>query len=101
MALEHIFVVRVDKIPKLLNEYSVFSFCLKQPLPDAIKQIFANSVHTFHFFSPPQGKKVCRIQLAQCRFPRMTIANAKILTYFSNKIYGINFIKQHSETVMV
>jgi len=25
----------------------------------------------------------------------------KILIYFSNKIYGSNFIKQHSETVMV
>ena len=57
MALEHIFVVRVDKIPKLLNEYSVFSFCLKQPLPDAIKQIFANSVHTFHFFFCATGKE--------------------------------------------
>jgi len=40
------------------------------------------------------------IQLAQCRFPRLAISNAKILTYFSNKIYGSNFIKQHSETVM-
>jgi len=76
-------------------------FLFEEPLPDAIKQIFANSVHTFHFFSAPHGTKVCRIQLAQYRFPRMTIANAKILTYFSNKIYGINFIKQHSETVMV
>jgi len=27
--------------------------------------------------------------------------NAKILIHFSNKIYGSNFIKQHSETVMV
>jgi len=27
--------------------------------------------------------------------------NAKILMYFSNKIYGTDFIKQHSETVMV
>jgi len=39
------------------------------------------------------------IQLAQCRFPGLAIFNAKI--YFSNKIYGNNFIKQHSETVMV
>ena len=41
------------------------------------------------------------IQLAQCRFPRLAISNAKILIYFSNKIYGSNFIKQHSETVIV
>jgi len=27
--------------------------------------------------------------------------SAEILIYFSNKIYGGNFIKQHSETVMV
>jgi len=39
------------------------------------------------------------IQLAQCRFPGLAIFNAKI--YLSNKIYGNNFIKQHSETVMV
>ena len=30
-----------------------------------------------------------------------TISHAKILVYFSNKIYGISFFKQHSETVMV
>jgi len=42
------------------------------------------------------------IQLAQCRFPGKAISNAKILIYFSNKIYGRSFfIKQHSETVMV
>ena len=41
------------------------------------------------------------IQLAQCRFPGLAISNAKISIYFSNKIYGSNFIKQHVETVMV
>ena len=41
------------------------------------------------------------IQLAQCRSPGLAIFNAKILIYFSSKIYGSNFIKQHSETVMV
>ena len=41
------------------------------------------------------------IQLAQCRFPGLAISNAKVLVYFSNKIYESNFIKQHSETVMV
>jgi len=41
------------------------------------------------------------IQLAQYRFPRLAISSAKILIYFSNKIYGSNFIKRHSETVMV
>jgi len=41
------------------------------------------------------------IQLTQCRFPGLAISNAKILIYFSNKIHRSNFIKQHSETVMV
>jgi len=41
------------------------------------------------------------IQLAQCWFPKLAISNAKILIYFSNEIYGNNFVKQHSETVMV
>ena len=41
------------------------------------------------------------IQLTQCRFPGLAISTAKILMQFSSKIYGIKFIKQHSETVMV
>ena len=41
------------------------------------------------------------IQLAQCWFSGLSIHNAKIQLYFSNNIYGSNFIKQHSETVMV
>jgi len=41
------------------------------------------------------------IELAQCRFAGLAISNARILIYFfSNKIYGSNFIKQHPETVM-
>jgi len=47
------------------------------------------------------GNESVPIQLAQCPFPGLAISNAKILTYFSNKIYGSNFSKQHSETVMV
>ena len=41
------------------------------------------------------------IQPAHCRFPGQAFSNAEILAYFSYKIYGSNFIKQHSETVMV
>ena len=41
------------------------------------------------------------IQLAQCRFPGLATSSAKILVYFSNKIYGSNSVKQHSETVTV
>jgi len=41
------------------------------------------------------------IQLAQCRFLGLTISSGKILIYCSNKTYQSNFIKQHSETVMV
>jgi len=47
------------------------------------------------------GSESVPIQLAQCWFPGLAISNAKILIYFSNKIYGSNFIEQHSETVMV
>jgi len=47
------------------------------------------------------GNESVPIQLAQCRFPQLAISNAKMLMYFSNKVYGSNFIKQHSETVMV
>jgi len=39
--------------------------------------------------------------MAQCRFPGLAISNATIFIYFSNKIYGSIFVKQHSETVMV
>jgi len=39
-------------------------------------------------------RKCADIQLAHCRFPVLAISNAKIglLIYFSNKIYGSNFI---------
>jgi len=49
----------------------------------------------------PVGNQSALIQLAQCRFPVLAISNAKILVYFSNKIYESNFIKQRSETVVV
>jgi len=45
----------------------------------------------------PIGNESVPIQLAQCRFPGLAISDAKILTYFSNKIHGSNFIKQHSK----
>jgi len=54
------------------------------------------------------GNESVPIQLAQCWFRRLAIFilstmkhNAKILMCFSNKIYGSNFIKQHSDTVMI
>ena len=39
------------------------------------------------------GNESVPIQLTQCRFPGLATFNAKILIYFSNKIYGRNFIK--------
>jgi len=48
----------------------------------------------------PIGNESAPIQVTQCRFPGLAISNAKILIFFSNKIYRSNFIKQHSETVM-
>ena len=47
------------------------------------------------------GNESAPIQLAQCRFPGLATFDAKISIYFSNKIHGSNFIKQHSKTVMV
>ena len=56
------------------------------------------------------GNESVPIQLAQCRLPGLAIFNAKIwifakmldLTiYCSNKMYGNNRIKQHSQTVVV
>jgi len=41
------------------------------------------------------------IQLAQCWFHGLAISSAKIKIYFSNQIYGSNYIEQHSETVIV
>jgi len=49
----------------------------------------------------PIGNESAPIQLAQCRFPGLAISNAQILIHLSNKIYGSNFVKQHSEAVMV
>jgi len=57
--------------------------------------------------TPPLSAKVrienesVPIQLAQCCFPGLAISNLKIFIYFSDKIYGSNFIKQHWETVMI
>ena len=47
------------------------------------------------------GNESVPIQLAQCWFPGLAISSAEILMRFSNKIYGRNFIEQHSETVVV
>jgi len=47
------------------------------------------------------GNESVPIQLAQCWFPRLAISSAKIYIYFLHKIFGSNFIKQHSETGMV
>jgi len=47
------------------------------------------------------GNESVPIQLAQCRFTGLAISSAKLQMHFSNKIYGSNFIEQHSETVMV
>jgi len=47
------------------------------------------------------GNESVPIQSAQCWFPGLAISSAKIQIYFSNKIYGSNFVKQHSESVTV
>ena len=45
--------------------------------------------------------QVCRYNMAQCRLHGLAIFNIKTMNIFSDKIYGSNFIKQHSETVMI
>ena len=47
------------------------------------------------------GNESLLIQLARCWFSGRAISNAKIHICFSNKIYGSNFVKQHSEAVTV
>jgi len=49
---------------------------------------------------PQLGNGSVPIQIAQCWFPGLAISNAKIKIYFSSKLFGSNFIKKHSETVM-
>jgi len=39
------------------------------------------------------GNEKCADTTGTVRFPGLAISNAKILTYFSNKIYSSNFIK--------
>jgi len=47
------------------------------------------------------GNESVPIQITQCWFPGLAIPMLKYEYFFSNKIHGSNFIKQHSETVMV
>jgi len=47
------------------------------------------------------GNESVPIQLTQCWFPGLAVSNAKIKIYFSNELHETDFIKQHSETVMV
>jgi len=58
-------------------------------------------IHAFRFASVCK-LLICRdlifFQMESRCFPGLVISNAKILIYFfSNKRYGNNFIKQHSE----
>jgi len=46
-------------------------------------------------------KRKCADTTAQCRFPELAMPNVKMVIYLSNKMYGSNVIKQHSETVIV
>ena len=47
------------------------------------------------------GNENVPVQLKQCWFPGLAISSANIKIYCSSKLSGSNFIKQHSETVMV
>ena len=57
------------------------------------------STYTCMFSLHIIGNESVPIQLARYRFPGLAISDAKILLYFfSDGIYGSNFIKEHSET---
>ena len=61
-----------------------------------------SSTHHYDFYSAVgMGNESVPIQLAQCWFPGLAISNPKMSVNFSNRIYRSNFIKHHSETVMV
>ena len=51
--------------------------------------------------SSQQGTKVCRYNWHSAGSPGWPLSVLKYKYLFSNKTYGSNFIKQHSETVMV
>ena len=70
------------------------------PSLDEVANCSSNERRTRRRLSAIRNESV-PIQLAQCQFPGRAICKAKILTYFSNKIHGSNFIKQHTETVTV
>jgi len=53
------------------------------------------------FVSVKRQRRVADRELKTVLVSWLAISNDKILVYFSKKIYGSNFIKQHSETVMV
>jgi len=61
---------------------------------------FFRSVDADCFYSDT-GNESAPIQLTQCYFPGLAVFDAKIQIYFSNKIYGNPFVRQHSETITV
>jgi len=73
---------------------------LLQMCPTTLKARWDDRSETLKTICILIGNESVLIQLPQCRFPELAISHAKILIYFSNRIYGSNFIKQHTETVM-
>ena len=91
---------------------SVAFLCFCAFKPNAFCAVLSRRAQQISYYTSYLGVKIaCQwhhiwnksapIQLAQCRFPGLAISNAKMLIYFSNKIYGSNLSKQHSEIVMV
>ena len=66
-----------------------------------VSDVSASADHSSVIFSSCAWNESVPIQWAQCCFHELAISNARILIHFSDKIYGINFIKQRSETVIV
>jgi len=54
-----------------------------------------------HVFAYLNRERKCADTINTVPILGSTISNAKILMYFSNAIYGSNFMKQHSQAVMV
>ena len=69
--------------------------------PDALPVTQPTASKHRRHYTHDTGNDSEQIQLAQCRFIRPVISNAKMLIYVKSNIYGRNFIKQQSETAIV
>jgi len=83
--------------------FLIFCTCVLQGGPqDGGKSCLATCQWALCYGEIKRERK-CADTTGKCPFPGPgpAISSAKVLIYFSNKIYGSRFIKQHSETDLV